>query len=129
MSICPTRQCSNMPSSTINVVQVEEKRENIEDQVKHPMEQDDKNNIVQDDGRNKLIQDLFNQPFNDEDEGNDDNILDEPLLEKKHHFMKDQKKIFFAIVLSLTLKVLNGLKNPCITEIPRHVICFITYYR
>lgn len=40
------------------------------------MEQDEKNNIVQDDGRNKLIQDLFNQPFNDEDEGNDDNILD-----------------------------------------------------
>jgi hypothetical protein len=102
---------------------------NIEDQVNDPMEEyDNNNNIVEDDGTNELIQDLFAQP--DEDDDEDIGDLDVPLLEKveKPLYEGSKENLLFATLLLVNLKVLNGLSNSSMTQILRYVIWFnITY--
>jgi hypothetical protein len=117
------------PSSSRNdVVQAEEHDQANEDL----MEEDDGTNQVndpmeEDDGTNQMIQDLFSQP--DED-GDNDGIYDEPLLEKenKRLYEGSRENILSATLLLVNLKVMNNLSNTCMTQILRYVICFISYY-
>lgn len=107
-----------MPSTSRNtIVQDKEDGMNIEDHVNY-MEEDDTNNIVElDDGTNSFIQDIF-PPI---DEENNDDIYDVPLLEKVEQplYEGSRTNILSVIMLSVNLKVLNGLSNTCLTQILR----------
>jgi hypothetical protein len=96
------------------------------------MEEDDRANQVNDPmeedyGTNQMIQDFFAQP--DEDGDNDD-IYDEPLLEKanKRIYEGSRTNILSATLLLVNLKVMNNFSNTCMIQILRYVICFISYY-
>jgi hypothetical protein len=96
------------------------------------MEEDDATNQVndpmeEDDGTNQMIQDLFSQP--DED-GENDGIYDEPLLEKanKQLYEGSRANLLSATLLLVNLKVMNTFSNTCMTQILRYVICSISYY-
>jgi hypothetical protein len=80
----------------------------------------------EDDGTNQMIQDLFSQP--DEDGENAD-IYDEPLLEKtnKRLYEGSKENSLSATLLLVNLKVMNNLLNTCMTQILRYVIYFISY--
>jgi hypothetical protein len=117
------------PSSTSrnDVLQVEEHDQVNEDL----MEEDDGTNQVndpmeEDEGINQMIQDFFSQP--DED-GDNDGIYDEILLEKKNKRLYEgsRENLLSATLLIVNLKVMNNLSNTCMTQILRYVICFISY--
>jgi hypothetical protein len=90
-----------MPSTRRNDVVLQGAEEfgvsNIEDQVNDPMEEDDNNkNIFEYNGTNELIQDLFAQPDEDDDEEIGD--LDVPLLEKaKNPLYEGSKEKLFLL--------------------------------
>jgi hypothetical protein len=88
--------------------------DDVTNQVNDPMEEDD--------GTNQMIQDLFSQL--DED-GDNDGIYDEPLLEKadKRLYEGSRENIISSTLLLVNLKVLNNLLNTCMTQILRYVIC------
>lgn len=85
---------------------------NIEDQENDLMDEDDNNKIVQDDGINELIQELF-------DDHENDNVIcdDEPVLKKAGTplYEGSRANILYATLLLVSLKVLNGLSNICMT--------------
>jgi hypothetical protein len=96
------------------------------------MEEDDGTNQVndpmeEDDGTNQMIQKKNSQP--DED-GENDGIYDEPLLEKenKRLYEGSRANLLSTTLLLVNLKVMNNFSNTCMTQILRYVICFISYY-
>jgi hypothetical protein len=82
--------------------------------------------IEEDDGTNHMIQDLFAQW--DED-GNNDGIYDEPLLEKenKQLYGGSQANLLSTTLPLVNLKVMNNFSRTCMTQILGYVICFISY--
>ena len=82
--------------------------------------------MEEDDGTNQMIQDLFAQP--DED-GDNDSIYDEPLLEKanKRLYEGSRENLLSTTLFLVNLKVMNNLANTCMTQILRYVVCFNSY--
>ena len=107
---------------------------NIGEQVNDHIEEDDhNNNIVEDDGTNTLIHDSFNFRMDDDDDddaGDDhesinefDNVRDIPLLEKAYEplYEGSNTNLLSAILLIMSLKVMNGLSNISATHMLRYV--------
>ena len=61
------------------------------------MEEDENNNIVHDDGTNKLIQDLYTR--RDDQDGDNDGIYDEPMIEKESNKRLKRKSSLRYIVI------------------------------
>ena len=74
-----------------------------------------------------MIKDFFSQP--DED-GENDGIYDEPLLEKgnKQLYEGSRENLLSSTLLLVNLKVMNNFLSTCMTQILSYVICFISYY-
>ena len=70
--------------------------------------------MEEDDGKNQMIQDLFSQL--DED-GENDGIYDEPLLEKanKQLYEGSRANLLSATLLLVSLNVMNNLLNTFMT--------------
>jgi hypothetical protein len=77
-------------------------------------------------GTNQMMQDFFSQM--DED-GENDGIYDEPLLEKENKRLYEGSitNMLSATLFLVNLKVMNNLSNTCMTQILRYVICFVSY--
>jgi hypothetical protein len=82
--------------------------------------------MEEDDGTNQMIQDLFAQS---DENGDNDSIYDEPLLEKENQRLYEGSRanILSATLLLVNLKVMNNLSNTCRKHILRYVICLISY--
>ena len=70
----------------------------------------------------RLIQGTFAPMYED---NQDDSHDVDPLLEKSHQPLYEGSKtnLLSAIMLLVSLKVLNGLSNTCLTQILRYAIC------
>jgi hypothetical protein len=109
---------------------VQEHGANIEDQVNHPMEEDDDdNNIVEEDGKDILIQETFNNARMDDYDDQLDGVFDIPLLEKEIQTLYEGSKtsLLSAILLPVSLKVMNSFSNTCVTQLLRYVVYFVTF--
>jgi hypothetical protein len=96
--------------------------EAVDQVINDDMDGDNVSDSNQEDEIRRLIQDTFS-PM-DEDNHNDSHDV-YPLLEKSCQplYEGSTTNILSAILLLVTLKVLNGLSNTCLTQILRYLIC------
>ena len=109
---------------------VQEHGTNIEYQVNDPMEEDDDaNNTIEENGTNILIQEKFNNVGMDDDDDQLDGIFDIPVLEKEIQPLYEGSKtsLLSAILLPVSLKVMNSFSNTCVTQLLRYVVYFVTF--